>query len=201
MFRTTTVVCLALFAVSGCDRAQSIGSEGKTTGTQIEAVAEPPTDSASALRDPRSSDVPPDIAVDTPDLARPVTAALGLQPARAARGESLTLVVKIQTAPTWHIYAADSTTGTGIPTTLKLELPEGVEAVGEWVWPPARQDGQSRVHEGSIEVRRRLKIGSRAKPGLVQVKCTLSYQACDPFSCRPPEEKTLQADAVIASKP
>jgi DsbC/DsbD-like thiol-disulfide interchange protein len=201
MLRTTSFACLALFAVSGCDHGQSVSSARETDRSQIEAATRPSADSTSAGSDPRTSDVPPDIVVDTPDLTRPVTAAAGLHPARAAIGESLTLAVKIQTAPTWHIYAADSTAGTGIPTILKLDLPEGVEAAGEWVWPSARQDGQSRIYEGFIEVRRRLKIGLRAKPGPVQVKCTLSYQACDPFSCRPPEEKTLQAAAVIGSKP
>jgi len=201
MFRTSVAPYLAFLVVLGCERGQSVTLGTGHVPAKVEGAASSSADPAPASNDPKIPDSPPEITEDTPDASRPVTAVAVLQPARALAGESLTLVVMLSTAPTWHIYAADGMVGTAIQTTLKLELPEGVEAAGEWTLPTARQDGQSRIYEGSFQFRRRLKIGLAVKPGQIHVKCALAYQACDPFSCRPPEEKTLQAAAVIEPKP
>jgi hypothetical protein len=66
-----------------------------------------------------------------PDREHPVVAEARLTPATLRAGEALTLVVRVRTAPTWHVYAVGGSNGPGVPTTLTLKLPKGVEAQGE----------------------------------------------------------------------
>jgi len=111
--------------------------------------------------------------------------------------------VQIKTAPRWHIYAIQGLSGTGIPTTLKLHLPSGIEAFGDWNCPPPKPgvDRQGPIYEGSVKFTRRLAISRQKVSGPINVTCELGYQACDPFSCRPPETVALNATAEIVPAP
>jgi DsbC/DsbD-like thiol-disulfide interchange protein len=201
MFRSSLALCaFALFAAIACDRSQPVAPGERPQYSQTKE-AKPSSAVASASENAKTRDAPPQVTMEEPDSRSPVNAAAALQPARAMKGKSFVLVVKIKIAPTWHIYAADGMVGSSIPTSLKLELPQGVEAAGEWTLPSARQDGESRIYEGSLQFSRQLRIGSQVKPGPIHVRCELTYQACDPFSCRAPAKKTLQADAVIEPTP
>jgi DsbC/DsbD-like thiol-disulfide interchange protein len=139
--------------------------------------------------------------VDEPNENHPVAAAIALFPPRARAGELLTLVVQIKTAPRWHIYSTRALSGTGIPTSLKLQLPSGVEAFGNWSSPPPHVGSQGSIYEGSVKFARRLAISRQMVSGPINVNCELSYQACDPFSCRPPETRVLKATAEIVQAP
>jgi hypothetical protein len=113
-----------------------------TLGVACEGPIDPGKDSAThpsgelaegQIQDPEQAKtelVPDTIPVDEPNENHPVAAAIALIPPRARAGELLTLVVQIKTAPTWHIYSTRALSGTGIPTSLKLQLPSGVEALG-----------------------------------------------------------------------
>jgi hypothetical protein len=120
-----------------------------------------------------------------------------LQPARIQAGGIAKLVVQFKTATRWHIYATDSTAGTALPTTLKLNLPEGFEAVGDWGQPNSGNgpDGQSRVLEGSFRFTRQIKATEH--PGRFELTCQVNYQACDPFSCQLPRTLALKASGEI----
>jgi len=148
--------------------------------------------------------VPDQMNLDEPNESHPVLTAAVLFPARARVGESLTLVVQIKTAPRWHIYATGALSGTGMPTTLKLQLPPGVEAIGNWSCPPPKPgaDGHDPIYQGSVKFTRRLAINRQKDHlGSINVTCELGYQACDPFSCRPPETVDLKATAEIVPAP
>jgi DsbC/DsbD-like thiol-disulfide interchange protein len=138
-----------------------------------------------------------------PTDQKPVEAGAELRPARVRPGEQLTLVVQVKIAPTWHIYPAEGSPGTGVPTTLTLKLPEGVEPAGPWTYPKATPvpGGQGLVHEGTVTFRRPLRVSGRAAAGPVRVECVLGFQACDPFSCRPPATLGLRAGADIVANP
>ena len=71
----------------------------------------------------------PSIAADRkkPDARDPVSFEVTLAPARVGAGGELDLIIRVETAPTWHIYAAEGSGGPGIATTLDLKLPEGVD--------------------------------------------------------------------------
>jgi hypothetical protein len=137
-----------------------------------------------------------------PDAEHPVVAAAELSPARVKAGDSLSVVVRVAMAPAWHIYAVGGSRGPGVPTTLELRLPEGIEAEGEWAYPePVRGTDGQMVHEGTVEFRRRLRAGADAAPGPIVVTCEFGYQACDPSSCRPPTRLEVGAKGEIVIAP
>jgi hypothetical protein len=186
-----------------------------TLGVACEGPIDPGKDSAThpsgeltegQIKDPEQANdelVPDTLPVDEPNENHPVAAAIALFPPRARAGEVLTLVVQIKTAPRWHIYATRALSGTGIPTTLKLQLPSGVEAFGDWSSPPPHPGvgGQGPIYEGSVKFTRRLAISRQMMSRPINVNCELGYQACDPFSCRPPETMPLKATAEIVQAP
>src|SRR5262249_35915357 len=133
-----------------------------------------------------------------PDPTHPVTAGAELLPSKVQAGEIVTLIVRVQTAPTWHIYSAEGSKGPGVATSLRLRLPGAVEAVGDWVYPSAArgEDGQM-IYQGTLEFRQKLRVGAAIAPGRIDVACALNYQACDPQSCRPPEKAELVAGAEV----
>jgi hypothetical protein len=146
----------------------------------------------------RSPEDPP----KEPTAKRPAVVEAELTPAKIRAGETVELVVRVQTAPTWHIYAAEGSNGPGVPTTLTLRLPEGIEAEGQWSYPkPMRGSDGQMIYEGTLEFRRKLRVGAAVTLGRVEVACELGYQACDPHSCRPPTkfELVARADVVGAS--
>jgi DsbC/DsbD-like thiol-disulfide interchange protein len=140
-------------------------------------------------------------AGEQPTASHPVVAEASLSAEKAKPGATLTLLIKAKTAPTWHIYAVGERAGTEIPTTLKLKLPKGVEADGDWICPKAKQNpsGEGKIYEGSMTFRRSLKIKRGAPAGPIEVVCDFSYQACDPFSCRAPTTVKLKAKTEIVA--
>jgi len=105
----------------------------------------------------------------------------------------------------WHIYAESGPIGISQPTRLDLHLPDGVEADGDWVYPePVQGDGSKGtqlIYEGDVLFRRRLKVTDAASSGRLSVGCEITYQACDAFSCRPPESLKLEAVAEVVQAP
>ena len=45
--------------------------------------------------------------------------------------------------------------------------------------------------------RQQLRLETGISPGPIEVICEFAYQACDPFSCRPPEQLVLKARAEV----
>ena len=186
-----------------------------TLGVACEKPIEPDKDSAARptgnlpeaqIKDSeqaKTESVPDQLPVDEPNENHPVSSAAALFPTRARAGESLTFVVQIKTASRWHIYPTGAVSGTEMPTTLKLQLPSGVEAVGDWIYPAPHPgaSGQGPIYEGSVKFIRRLAINRQKVSRPINVTCELGYQACDPFSCRPPETVVLKATAEIVPGP
>jgi DsbC/DsbD-like thiol-disulfide interchange protein len=114
-------------------------------------------------------------------------------------GDTVTLVVKAKVAPTWHIFAEDAPTGGSIPTTLKLKLPEGVSPKEEWVYPSPKQSpgGDGWIYEGDLTFRRILELSKDVPSGPIEITCEFGYQACDPFTCRPPTKISLKSKAEV----
>jgi Disulphide bond corrector protein DsbC len=133
-----------------------------------------------------------------PDARHPVTARAELAPTAVRPGQEAVFIVRVETAPSWHIYAVEGSNGPGIATTLRLKLPRGVEAEGEWSCPkPIKTSDDQMAYEGRLEFRRKLKVRADAAPGPIEVACELGYMACDPHSCRPPTKDDLVARAEV----
>jgi hypothetical protein len=141
---------------------------------------------------------PVEASPQQPDARRPVVARVELSPGTVKAGETLDLIVRVRMAPTWHIYAAEGAKGPGIPTTMKLRLPEGIKPEGDWAYPEAIRgsDGQV-IYEEAVEFRRKLRVDGDAAQGTIRVLCEFGYQACDPHSCRPPNTEELEGTAEV----
>jgi hypothetical protein len=138
-------------------------------------------------------------SAERPDAESPVRVTAELAPAKGRPGETLDLIVRLETAPTWHIYAAEASKGPGIPARVTLDLPEGIESAGSWSYPePARSSDGEMIYEGTFEFRHRLRVKASADRGPFEVACQLTYQACDPQSCRPPTTAPLKVRGEIA---
>ena len=144
------------------------------------------------------------VAEDGPSSAEtksisPVTASAKTDRSELHAGDAVTVIVEVQTAEGWHIYAIDRPTGPALPTEITFELPKGCEWVGKWKSPEPSLDESSSgaprsVHEVSLAFRRQVRVGRDAPSGPLTLRRTLSYQACDQFSCRPPKQVGLETE-------
>jgi DsbC/DsbD-like thiol-disulfide interchange protein len=141
------------------------------------------------------------VLMEEPTAEKPVVATALLRPAKGSTGDTLDLVVEIRIAAGWHIYAGGALAGTAIPTSLTEKLPEGTEAAGAWQYPRATStpDAPGEIYEGRLTFRRPLRITERARAGRIDVTCELTYQACDPFHCLPPQTLSLSARGEVES--
>ncbi len=114
-----------------------------------------------------------------------------LQPAEAAPGQEVTLVLRATTADGWHAY------GTKEDVNMPVQLPAaklvlgGLEAVGEAVVPEGTPKpgplGTQYPLPQTFEVTQRLRVPAGMAAGKVEVKGELRQQICDEGSCLPPK--------------
>lgn len=140
-------------------------------------------------------------SVEEPTAEKPVVATAELRPPKGGAGDTLDLVVEIHVFAGWHIYAVDAGAGGAIPTSIVEKLPEGIEPAGAWQYPKAESSplAPGRIYEGRLTFRRPLRITERAPAQRIEVSCELTYQACDPFHCLPPQTLTLSARGEVES--
>jgi len=194
--------CL-LACLSGCDRPASSGP-----GAQVKSLPPPTTQRMRPTAvdpEPVSDDTIVEIELEEPVSYKPFVAGAVLVPVNVETPGTLTFIVRAKTAPGWHIYAEGGSVGISQPTRLDLQLPDGVEADGDWTYPEPTQgpDGSDAqlIYEGEVFFRRRLKVTDAASSGRLSVGCEITYQACDAFSCRPPESLKLEAVAEVIQVP
>lgn len=116
--------------------------------------------------------------------AEPVIASVEIR--QGGRNERY-LVVKFKIHPGYHIYADVAEDDPYIPTTVNIELPEGMTS-GKWkASQPGRfGDSGTTIYENEAEYACQLD-GNSSGP----IKCTVSYQVCDSHICMPPAKKEL----------
>jgi hypothetical protein len=130
-----------------------------------------------------------------------VAAEAEFEPDTARAGAEVALVVRVVVAPGWHITAVKDSRGPEVATSLDLKLPEGFEAESGWTLPEPRSAAGGRLtYDGSFEFRYRIRVAGDAPAGPAIASCTLRYQACDAFSCRPPDEAILQTKAEVVGR-
>lgn len=132
---------------------------------------------------------------DEPTVAEPVIWSAAVVPATAEAGAEFVVEIRARIAAGWTIHPVDAAPGPASPTTLKLELPPGVEAVGDWELPPTRRPldkpDSGAIYEGEVTFRRTLKIVAGQPVGRLNVGCVVGFQACDAEMCRRPEVVSL----------
>ncbi len=103
--------------------------------------------------------------------------------------------VSLEIKEGWHIYADVPADNPSPVTTLDLQLPAGVEAVGQWNRPlgvPDPQDPQIKLLEGFVNYSQKIKLDSRAVGEKIELK--VGYQACNDKLCMPPKTQTLMIE-------
>lgn len=102
-------------------------------------------------------------------------------------------VIMIQTKimDGYHIYAYVPNGEAYIKTEQGLELPAGVELVGEWEkTSPAPYPGKEKllIYKSENTFKHKIKVSDQLAKG-TSIKCWLYYQCCDANICFPPKKK------------
>ena len=144
------------------------------------------------------------IELEEPTPSNPVVYGAALVPDTAQSGNTVVFVVRVQVADGWHIYAADKDVSPSIPTTLKLDLPDGVEEAGNWVYPEAEEyDGAlgdtTYIYHKVVSFHRQLRL-SKVNSETIEVTCNLGYQVCNDQVCLRPANDKLRATLKVAAK-
>ncbi len=138
---------------------------------------------------------------DEPTAAEPVIWSAAVVPATAVAGAEVVVEIRARMAAGWTIHPVDASPGPASPTTLNLELPPGVEAVGDWELPPTRRPldkpGSGAVYEGEVTFRQTLRVDKAAAAGALEIRCEVGFQACDAEMCRRPEKVSLVANVRV----
>ncbi len=130
----------------------------------------------------------------------PVLGEARFSESRLSPSGEVDLVITLNVAERWHILALDPSGRSSRATVFALTLPKGLETSGDWRAPqPARGlDGQP-ILEGEAVFRRTIRVAKDAPPGVLQVDCSATVLACDPFHCRPRETITFHAQGRVAN--
>jgi len=132
----------------------------------------------------------------------PVAAAMRASVAEVRAGEPLEIAVQVRIKPGWHIYAVNRPAGSSLPTSIGLDLPAGVERAGDWELPEAAleistSDQPRFIYTGDVEFRCRLRVSQDAQAGTLKLAGVLNFQACDRFSCQPPDSIPLATEVRV----
>jgi DsbC/DsbD-like thiol-disulfide interchange protein len=180
--------CIGAILLSACNR------RGEQTADSQIAPNGFPDQTASVVESKPSSPITKTFS--------PVSASLRVVKSDLHRSDEFNLVIDVQIAAGWHIYAIDRRAGAAAPTKIHLQLPKGLESTEKWTSPepmlsPALQGEPVFVYEGNAKFLCSVRVLPDAPLTKVPVRCTLVYQACDQFSCRPPEEVALETDVHV----
>jgi hypothetical protein len=103
-----------------------------------------------------------------------------------------TLAVEVDIFPGWHAYENVPPGSAYTPLEIQLELPDGVQRVGEWTKPQGHLSPESpglTVYEGRIKFECSLNAPDLATAK--QTACQLRYQVCDANMCLQPSSERL----------
>lgn len=119
---------------------------------------------------------------------QPVSATLTLPRNELKAGETIDLSIKLEIAPLWEIRSLDASPPAPA-TELTLDLPPGLEAVGEWQAPKPQHSSMPDGHEaysGEVVFHRQIKASLNTEAGEKQIKSRIRYQACNDRQCLAP---------------
>jgi hypothetical protein len=184
------LVCL----LCGCD-ARFTGTNGLREGGESDhAVASRSAESPATT----STEV---ISAADPSLSDPVTATMQVRPPTATAGETVELLVYVRIAGGHYVHGPSSTEGPFKPIAVDMDLPDALEAIGDWGFPhPEKALSGEPIYRDSLLLRRSLRVRSNAQPQTAIVDAELHYQACNDELCWPPRKLSLSATCEIQSE-
>jgi len=132
------------------------------------------------------------------DAAAPMPAATVVKPHvfvsvdRVPRGTEFQAAIVVDIARGYHMNSNKPTDPYLIPTTLKAEMPAGIE-LRDTIYPAGKMekfafspDKPLNVYTGSVTLRLKLAAQAGVALGATTVPVTLRYQACNDSACLPP---------------
>lgn len=138
------------------------------------------------------------LTVAEPTRRDPLQVSAMLVPERAAPGETVVAVLKIQLLNGWHFYSHVPNDSPYIATKWHLGLGHGVRAVDDWSGPEAISYSADKPdlkvykgsNTGSLVFFRELVVEDGAT-GEIKVSPGLFYQVCDADICLKPRKKIM----------
>ncbi len=186
-------VFASLTLLAGCQPSYQTEDSTELTDTTLPPSASPaPAPPAAALANV-------EVAVGEPNAAQTVMVGMATDQTSLKKGASFTLGVRLRIASGWHIYAVESSNGVNIPTTLKLALPPGLKAVGDWDIPkPHAIDATTLAYDKDVIFRQLVEVTAEASEGDQEIACEVGYQSCSDSSClRPTKENVLAKIEIV----
>ncbi len=123
-----------------------------------------------------------------------------------APGARVNGVVVMQVDKPYHVNSNPASEDYLIPTELKIEVGKGYK-VGTIEYPKpiekafAFSEGKPiKIYEGRVPIRLQLTLDKTVPKGILTVKATLRYQACDDTTCYPPRRTPIEIKIPIADK-
>lgn len=115
-------------------------------------------------------------------------------------------IVVITVEKPYHVNANPASEDYLIPTELKIEAGKGYK-VGKIEYPQPIEkafefsgDKPIKIYEGRVPIKFQITIDKTVPKGVLTVKATLRYQACDDTSCYPPSTTAVEIKIPIADK-
>ncbi len=147
------------------------------------------------------------LAVAVPVAAAEPKVTLVIRPAAdvVARGSALAVTVEAEIADGWHINSHEPTEKFLVPTTLSLQLPDGVTTTAvEYPAAETRRfafagDVELQVYEGTVPMRTTLRVPDSFAADTLTIDAALRYQACDDTTCLPPTRAHATAAVPIGA--
>lgn len=130
-----------------------------------------------------------DLKLDEPTHAEPVS--VGAVLVNGAKDGEKTVMIKTKIMDGYHIYAYVPKGEAYIKTEQGIQLPTGVELIGEWKKSsPAPYPGKNGIliYKGENSFKQAIRVSKDVADGTI-VKCWLYYQSCDANICFPPKKK------------
>jgi cytochrome c biogenesis protein CcdA len=136
-----------------------------------------------------------------PLVAQNLTLEARFEPATAAPGAEVELVLAAKVAPGWHAYGTKETTNIPIGLKPKNVQPTGLELVGDAVVPPGNRKSVLGVETfplpNKFEVRQRCRVVAGFAGTEASVTGQLDYQLCDANMCLAPSKASFAAKLAI----
>lgn len=193
MLRATTSACLLL--VTSFSLLSCANHNPQSTPTGDPAPSQPVASQAFQTNGPSTDRSP----------TSSVTASLRTDRLDVPPGGEFNAIIDLRIAPGWYIYAADRPAAEAVPTSIRLELPPGIESAGEGSSPEPATTGSATgdlrfiYNSNSIATfQRPLRTVTGAPTGPKTIRCTIEYQACNRFMCDPPARVTLETTVNVS---
>jgi hypothetical protein len=145
-------------------------------------------------------------AADEPRLSRAYVTFEGASPVSVSPGKPAEASLTFRVKDGFHVNSNQPKSELLIPTTLKLEPPNDLTALGI-VYPagkdiafPFDPSEKLNVYSEAFTVKTKLSAARTASAGTFTVHGQLNYQACSDNACFPPKNVPFQFDVHVVSQ-